>query len=71
MLTENPVTLNNERVDFTVCKVFYLEAQQKLLSWDERQQLIVWKPEFESEQGEVREVNSNNDDESNSLHTTA
>lgn len=47
ILVEAPLILTNATIDLVICKIAYVNPQQKLLSWDERQNLIVWDSEQE------------------------
>lgn len=49
ILVAAPTVLFNEKIDLIICKVVYSDPQQKLLSWDERQNLIVWEADQEQE----------------------
>lgn len=48
-LTETPQNVNEQRIELLLCKVTYSDPQKWLLSWDERQNLIVWETNKEGQ----------------------
>lgn len=53
VLTETPLVLNDQKIELLLCKVTYTDPQQKLLSWDERQNLIVWESSVQTQKDEI------------------
>lgn len=43
IFTEVPLFLSEEKLELLLCKVVYPEPEKQLLSWDERQSLVVWE----------------------------
>lgn len=49
IFTEVPLILNEEKLELLLCKVVYPEPQKQLLSWDERQSLVVWEADQQTQ----------------------
>lgn len=56
MIAREPLVLENEYIDLCVYKITYLDQEQRLLSWDERQSLTVWMSENKEESLEVNSL---------------
>lgn len=49
IFTDVPLILEDEKLELMLCKVSYSNSQKTLLSWDERQNLVVWEANIETQ----------------------